>query len=394
MGEEEILLVNSYQDFAEKLAQIEDKDHVKKLSVIIPGNYSEWTVVGIMNGKHDYVNRNYRFETVIEQLPPVICEFKNIEFLDISHLGLKELDPQIERFKALKTLNISYNPIAIENEVSKFATLTNLKTLIAFDCIVTDWAAMSLRDLENDVKFLYKLSDKINYHDEYYGWKQPFLQKRYTDDLRNELLSVIYKYYAIGAPAVQQNYPGYQELLNIINKKNYSDTDRSLDKEWETFSNTLNGDLENVESIFSNEYSTSPCRSIKVRFLEKTYDKYVEKSELHIVKSRLVKYYTVFYKKRIVFKDYFEYSDSPYQKFFIHGERSMSTSEKESFNRVISYLKNKFPDYQFIEHRYLMKRSVKGGLPFGENIDHIQESYSYYDYLFYFDLQSDLEIIE
>ena len=94
-GSEVVIVVDSYEGLKSKLDSITDKENVKKLSVILQRSRDHWYVMPIIDGKYDYEHPTFTIEDPISELPPEIWEFKNVETLDVSTLGLKKLRDSI-----------------------------------------------------------------------------------------------------------------------------------------------------------------------------------------------------------------------------------------------------------------------------------------------------------
>ncbi|MEL6557216.1 MAG: hypothetical protein AAFQ94_03475 [Bacteroidota bacterium] len=356
-----VIVANSYDDLKSQLENVQHKEAVKKLSVILQRSRDHWYVMPIIGGKYDYEHPTFTIQDPISELPAVIWEFKNVEFLDVSTLGLKTLSDSMLNMTELQTLNIAENYLNIEENVSLLLELPALKTLVAFSCPVSQIAITYLKDAEENIDFLYTNSDYATYAEEYFGWKSDYIEADFKESLSLELLQVIQHYYPVGMSSYNGIYPGFKKLSTLLEDA----ANERINNYKSTKAAQLVERLRIEHSALAIRDLTNtgrPATQIQVSTETKTGNGVTERITLDIAISTISNYFTVYFLSFVTFDNYTEYL-GPIRHYMYRGEKNASMTEKSLMNDVITSIKAVYTDYQFVNHHLLMKTEIEGGMP-------------------------------
>lgn len=388
-----VIITNSFDDLSVKLDEIKSKDEVIKLFILVEENIKNWRLTPVFNGKFDYDNQPHNYNNPIIELPKSIEQFANLEYLDVSDLGLSGLGTSIPKLNRLKTLNISFNEIRIEEEFDKLSALSNLDKIIAFGCDISSYAVMLFRDLSKPINLIYTNSSYVQNRELYFGWRKDYVKKSERHLIVRDLLISIHQYYPIGLPILKETFPGYQKLQEILEKEAYIKQNDFKNSKWYRFIQNLRQDHKwQIEEFSVNGL---PSETLSIIFGgDRNYDdEFKMSTRIYLQKSLISHYYTIYFESKISFLKFREFK-RPLHQTIIYGLENSSDQEKE----IVKYLQLKFqltyPDFEFIQHDLLMNTMVKGGVPLGEEIRYSHHEYSIFSFLFGQMLQSDVKIIK
>ncbi|MGB3466593.1 MAG: hypothetical protein WBA74_15035 [Cyclobacteriaceae bacterium] len=374
---EKIIITNSTTDLSEKLNRTTDKNKITRLLILVEENIRDWHVIPSLNGKYQYDNQSHNNEIEIVELPKSIEEFTNLEYLDVSSLGLSGLGTSIPLLKRLRVLNISYNDIFLENEIDNLSNLSKLETIIAFGCDVTEYSVTLLKDRARPVQVLYKISDYLHDSNHYFDWRNKYVTTNKRSKVIKDFLTRIHHFYPIGYPFLQKHYDGYQELKAIL-KKNAIERQNDYDQnDWKITLNKIRSDYSDLE-IHDFTADGSLSEIISVMYEDKT-DFGVNKIKyLFIYKSLLTKHFTIFFKTYIIVNEF----KKPVNNEIISGINNASPDEVELFNNLLIIIQETYHDFNFVSHDLLMETMIEGGVPYGDEISSRRSKYSIFSYLF------------
>ena len=375
-----VIVANSYDDLKSQLENVQEKEAVKKLSVILQRSRDHWYVMPIIGGKYDYEHPTFTIQDPITKLPSEIWQFKNVEFLDISTLGLKILSDSILNMTELQILNISENYLNIEENVPLLLKLPALKTLVAFSCPVSQIAVTYLKDAEENIDFLYTNSDYATYAEEYFKWKTKYINLDSKEAFLLEMLEKVQSYYPIGLGYYNRIYPGYQKLEKIVKDEaelaNYNYEATKIVQ----LKNALQERYPSLEVV----NSTSPtymASSVSIRLKDKKQDGITEVVWLRVSASTLTNHFIVYLESKVFLNNYIEFT-SPISYTVLRGSKNSSTEETKMMDSIISMVEEVFPDHQFADHYLLMTKNVEGGLPHGQGSEVFGQKFPISSFLF------------
>lgn len=374
---EKVIIANSAEELTEQLENVTNKEQVTRLFILVKDNIRSWQVIPIWNSMYQYDNQPHNYDNPITDLPVVIEQFKNLEYLDVSNLGLSGLGTSISKLKKLETLNISHNAITLEKEIDKFRELTQLKTVIAFGCDVSDYSVVLLKDQEKPVRLVYRISEFLSEKNTYFDWREQYSGTDQRKARINELLVTIHKYYPIGYPYFKEQYKGYQELKQILNTQAAEQIENYKQSEWFLF-------VEDVRAKFPELLIDDipdmafPSRKISIKLEEKVTSELKKTKVLFLYKSSLTNHYTIFIKTLIKYPDY----KFPIINNIVSGEKNASEEEQEVLKGLKESMIENFIEYKFVDHVLLMNTMIEGGIPHGYEIDGNPKRHSIFSYLF------------
>lgn len=194
--------------------------------------------------------------------------------------------------------------------------------------------------------------------------------------LAQYFLEKIHNYYPIGLPHFEEDYPGYQQLLNI-QKEKFEAVQQSEPKAW----------FDLVEAIKKQWDGYRVTNSIAVPFpsYQLTVELYNQQkpglwidSSLVLTVSLLVKYFAIFVVDNYTYQG--PENSGVAHKFICSGYRHHLGIESK-INPLTGAVQRCFPDYQQARHNVLFNYKVLGGYPFTAGYEDVGE-YTIYDYLF------------
>ena len=374
---DQVIIVNSAEELAEQLENVTNKEEVTRLFILVKDNIRSWQVVPIWNGRYQYDNQPHNYDNPIAELPVVIEQFKNLQYLDVSNLGLSGLGTSISKLKKLETLNISYNTINLEKEINKLRELTLLKTLVAFGCDVSEYSVTLLKDQEQPVQLVYRISEYLSEKNTYFDWRKQYIGPDRREAIINELLPKIHQYYPIGYPYVKKEYKGYQELKQTLKIQATEQIENYKQSKWFLFVEDVR--VKFPESIINDIPDMAfPSRMISIKLEEKETSELRKTKLLFLYKSSLTNHYTIFIKTSIRYMDYKPLIANK----IISGEKNASAKEKELFQGLKEAMNVNYPEYVFVDHVLLMNTMIEGGIPIGEEIEGSPKRHSIFSYLF------------
>lgn len=375
-----IIVAQSYDDLRQQIVEVKNKEAVKKLAIILQRSRDHWYVMPIIGGKYDYEHPTFTIQDPISKLPSEIWQFNNVEFLDISTLGLSSLSDSLLNMTELRTLNISENYLNIEENVPLLLKLSALKTLVAFSCPVSQIAITYLKDAEENIDFLYTNSDYAAHAEEYFKWKTKYINLDSKEVFLLEMLDKVQSYYPIGLGYYNGIYPGYKKLEKILRDEaelanyNYEATKIAQLK------NALHERYPSLEVVNSTS-ATYMASSVSIRLQERKQDGISEVVWMRVSASNLTNHFIVYLESTVFLNNYIEFT-SPISYKVLRGKKNASTEETKMMDSVISMVEAVFPDHQFADHYLLMTKNVEGGLPHGQGTDVFGQKFPISSFLF------------
>jgi len=110
----------------------------KFLRIKIPSNQTGWNVYATVQNRAKIENSpSYSLDNEMDLLPESIGKFKNLEYLDLSFLGLKKLPESITKLDRLKILDLSFNSIDIGAELEKIKSMKSIEIIKIYGCKFT-----------------------------------------------------------------------------------------------------------------------------------------------------------------------------------------------------------------------------------------------------------------
>jgi hypothetical protein len=198
-------------------------------------------------------------------------------------------------------------------------------------------------------------------------------------ELFRTLLNSIHHYYPIGVPRL----PGRHDLAaEIISKK--LEQGGELEKNWKN----LMGDLKIVNEKFSNYSFIQFPSLIAVAEKPTEHGNILATSSFVLCVSLLTPYYTYFFQYGHSIKSIVNFNKIT---FFKNGQFDTFKFSVD-VTKIDDAVKKYFPNYQFIDHYYLMVNNIIGGVPYGKSDNYAdgKTPYSLYQFLFNSDQDHDV----
>ncbi|UII30902.1 hypothetical protein LVD17_21650 [Fulvivirga ulvae] len=194
-----------------------------------------------------------------------------------------------------------------------------------------------------------------------------------------DLLQEVHKYYAIGCPLLNHEYPGYNRLLGVLENKINNLIDYIEDDTWGSLINELQSNGKFV--VYDDSYLQFPNLVARIE-LSKTEAEVSITRTLRVTLSLLTNYYTAFIEERATFGRYNNEAGVAPVKLLWYGQRNMSDNETKWLEEVNVRVNYHYPNYSFINHDLLLNTNIYGGLPHGEDPEDLKPCYSLYSFLF------------
>jgi len=212
-------------------------------------------------------------------------------------------------------------------------------------------------------------------------------------DLLIAIIKAAHHYYPIGfqMPLSNEEYPGYQELIDIIRQKITQLQSNNLP----THVRQLEKELADVipEAIVRNElYRQFPNYQFALEIASEKWGGLEHNVRLILIISLLTKHYTVFFDEWLLMPN----NENPPFSHKLFGSRVLSFKENMLANqddylqRIQALMAKFFPGYTFVPHSYLFAQKVKYGVPYGETDDRGAYDIAYPVFHFLFDNQYNL----
>lgn len=384
------ILLNANEDYAAQLKEFFiENDTIEHLSIVIPDNSGGYDIYGKVDHQTDYSNPIIHYKPKISTLPEELCKLVHLKTLNISNLGLKSLPECLTNFDNLELLNISRNELNLKNELIKISRLKSLQTLKLYGCALSTEVIKELKKLKLKNGFFYTLEDAEKES------KADFVKYRNPDDRDSiifNLLKEVHKFYPIGRPYSNDQYPGYSELeaitSNKINKLINNEKIEIWDSFIKDFSLQVRGNK--VINLVSKQF---PSYELMLHISDTSTEQIRTRKSMTIVLSLLTHHYSVYFESLLFLHDY-KVRGRPLSQLIIYGEENATLEEKEIQKRTKALMVHHFPSYEFVNHSILFQTKVSGGLPYGENKDDIKQEYPIYNFLFGLSDGMKKEIIE
>lgn len=144
--------------YRQRLLPLFSCDSLKSLTIKISSNKG-WVVFPSVQGINSRVK--YTNNTKLGFLPEELGSLKHLEYLDLSNLGISQLPVSLVNLSNLKTLNMSFNRIAISGDIEKILSLSSLKTLKIYGCDFNEDDLLRIKTNRPDIRVLYTMDDLV-----------------------------------------------------------------------------------------------------------------------------------------------------------------------------------------------------------------------------------------
>ncbi|SRR5258706_10604001 len=204
-------------------------------------------------------------------------------------------------------------------------------------------------------------------------------------ELKLEVLSRVKQYYPIGLPYSNQHYAGYKELLGIVERKINDLLKNGRLEIWSSLVEQL-GNRFPKDSIQDMAYQQNPNLLLRV-ILKSTSDNILERTRtVTICISLLSFYYTIFFVEELRPIGSVRAGFEPPVRTVWYSNASCE-QEAKYFDLVDNLIRQYYPMHKFIDHYFLFKMEISGGIPHGEDIEigtvqNPSHKYSAFDFLF------------
>lgn len=194
--------------------------------------------------------------------------------------------------------------------------------------------------------------------------------------LAQYFLQQIHHYYPIGLPHFADDYPGFQEM-KLIQERKFAAIEREEPKEWYGLVKAIRNEWSGYE-VFNSVAAQFPCYELTITLSEESMTGLLKHCSLTLSLSLLVKYYA------IVVTDHYVYRGGEHtgiiQKVVCSGfQHHLQLDAKiEKLKEIVA---NYFPEYKYTNHNVLFGYRIGGGYPYKGTYDDLEE-YTIYDYLF------------
>jgi len=199
-----------------------------------------------------------------------------------------------------------------------------------------------------------------------------------------DLIKAIHQYYPVGFELPKEEYPGYQELIAIVEQK----ISQMMEGRLPENVNLLEIKLKEAfpDSILHNQiYKQFPNYTFSIEIANELDGGLDRLLWMTVNISLLTKHYTVFFQETMKFGDK-EGSSFSYDTFgylLISFSRNRFPYKEEYFLKIEKIMMELFPGYEFVSHSFLFANKVKYGVPFGETDDDINKTrHSIFSFLF------------
>ncbi|WPV67785.1 hypothetical protein [Chitinophaga sp. LS1] len=175
--------------------------------------------------------------------------------------------------------------------------------------------------------------------------------------------------------------PNIQQIEKIITKKVEELTIGQ--GPWQLFHDAIKN--EHGNNAFDTSASPFPAYNSRILLADEKEEHYVVKRYLCIDVSLITPFYTIYFEDFYSFNRY-RHEDVPGGKLLVHQHvlffKSMTNeSFKESAERANNYVRQFFPEYQFVSHYALFNYKVDNLLPYTINEMDRAKAYSLHDFV-------------
>ncbi len=150
--------VDDTATYRQRLIPLFRCDSLKSLTIKITSNKG-WVVFPSVQGIDSRVK--YTTNTKLGSVPEELGYLKHLEYLDLSDLGISQLPVSLVNLSNLKTLNMSFNRIAISGDIEKILSLSSLKTLKIYGCDFNEDDLLRIKTNRPDIRVLYTMDDLV-----------------------------------------------------------------------------------------------------------------------------------------------------------------------------------------------------------------------------------------
>lgn len=172
----------------------------------------------------------------------------------------------------------------------------------------------------------------------------------------------------------------YQQIRNIVEKK----VEDLMIKQgpWQLFLDAIMKEHgENINDISALPF---PAYNLKIPLASEESESYILKRQLCIDVSLVSKHYTIYFEDFYNFSEYM-YEEAPMGKILVHFYvlfyKTMTTeSFKRSASNADDYVRQFFPEYQFVSHNVLFNYKVDNLLPYQADDINKEKVFSLYDF--------------
>ena len=204
----------SYDEEIDLIPKLEPE--TTHLTIHVASNQQGW-IVGppLSSGDHNLTSL-YHYGFFMDALPDKVENLSELVYLDISSTGLKHL-PDLSNFKKLERLDISFNPIQIENETDNLSRLTSLKILNIRGCDFTDEDLSILSERLKGITILHLFHQNTS---DYFPEK-PIIPDSISS-VQLALLERIHHFYPVGLPHLNKlssQYKNYKAILDQLTNR-------------------------------------------------------------------------------------------------------------------------------------------------------------------------------
>jgi hypothetical protein len=204
------------------------------------------------------------------------------------------------------------------------------------------------------------------------------------------LLEYLYSVYPVGLPYLQTRFKGVIKANEILlsklnNLENNSDWKPTIEELAKKFPGTL----------LDRGFIQFPSYLASIDRQKSTSERFIFVSRLHLCISLLCPYYTVFFEDEYRFDKHFEFSITLPHRIFYSKRKPDSSELEKTIEEVQKIVAKYFPQYEFVSHQILFRHKIPGVIPYREDPNTQENSYTFYRLLFEGSLYEDyLQIME
>ncbi|MEM9340169.1 MAG: hypothetical protein AAGA66_15650 [Bacteroidota bacterium] len=335
----------------------------KGLTIVVEGNKDTGWMVGPPLSAGDFSLKSiHDYDFFLDTLPVNGADLKELVYLDISSLGLNAL-PNFSDFPKLESLDISFNPVNIKDEIQNISSLKSLKVLNIQGCDFDENDVSSLNEKKNGLTILHL----FNQNPRHFFHQKPFIASP-VEKLKLALLTDIHRYYPVGLPFLNKQSSQYQAYKTVLDSSAFSLQNESKEDKWYQLLNELKTRLKK-EEVRNHSSIAFPSRSLHVPLGEEKNAAITERKSLKLEVSLLTNRYTIYFESLITFKNYEEFGKKPVRTTFIHGEKNASNRELELVKEFKRMVPEFYTGYQFVNHKLAMETKIEGAIPYESEIE-------------------------
>lgn len=191
-------------------------------------------------------------------------------------------------------------------------------------------------------------------------------------------LNKIHSYYPIGLPHLRDDYEGYQNLLDIQNRK-MNKAIEGKHEHWEILVNKMKQEWGN-EQVLNLAGAPFPCYQTTINLGSVNEDGCRKSSQVILTVSLLVSYYALFVCDDYDFITYSGSKPITNHKIISSGEGHPMIANN-MLEKIKEAVETAFQGYKHANHHVLFKHKILGGFGLNGWLENMNNSVIY-DYLF------------